>query len=105
MNKKRKIREQLEIIEKRLANAEAYVAEGVNVEGASFLHFGDWNGMSGHPLWMENFMIPATKRGRARKEKALTTILNKEREMRLKQRKKQRDVSLDTAPAQPATTF
>ena len=90
MNKKRKIREQLEIIEKRLANAEAYVAKGVNVEGSSWLHFGDWNGKSGHPLWMENFMIPAAKRGLARKEKALKTILNKEREMRVKQRKKQR---------------
>ena len=92
MNKKRKIREQLEIIEKRLANAEAYVAKGVNVEGSSWLHFGDFNGKSGHPLWMKNFMIPTTKRSRAKKEKALKTILNKEREKRLKERKIQRGV-------------
>ena len=88
MDKKRRIRQQLERIEERLANAEAYVARGVNVEGASFLHFGDWQGNSGHPKWMKNFMIPATKRGRAKKERALERIVNQEREKRLKQRRK-----------------
>jgi hypothetical protein len=99
MNKKLKIREQLEAIETHLANAEAYVAKGVNVEGSSWLHFGDFNGKSGHPLWMQNFMIPTSKGARAKKEKALKTILNKEREKRLKERKTQRDISQDLAPA------
>jgi hypothetical protein len=94
MNKQRQIEEQLERIEKRLANAEAYVAKGVNVEGSSFLHFDDWNGNSGHPLWMKNFMIPATRRGRARKEKALERINNKEREKLLSQLRIQKDVLL-----------
>ncbi len=93
MHKKRQIEEQLEMIEQRLANAETYVAKGVNVEGSAFLHFDDWNGNSGHPLWMKNFMIPATKRARAKKEKALDTIANKEREKRLKQRRSRRNHS------------
>lgn len=93
MDKKRIIEEQLEMIEKRLAAAETYVAKGVNVEGAAFLHFDDWRGNSGHPLWMQNFMIPARKRGRAKKEKALETIMNKEREKRIKQRRGRRDAS------------
>jgi hypothetical protein len=90
MNKQRQIEQQLETIDRRLANAEAYVAKGANVEGAAFLHFDDWDGKSGHPLWMKNFMIPATKRGRARKEKALEAITNKEREKRLTQRRRAR---------------
>ena len=92
MNKQRQIEEQLEMIEKRLANAHAYVARGVNVEGSAFLHFDDWKGKSGHPLWMTNFMIPTTKRGRAKKEKALEALTNKEREIRLKQRRSRRCV-------------
>jgi len=39
---KRKIKEQLTGIEESLANAEAYVAQNINVEGSSWLHFGDW---------------------------------------------------------------
>jgi hypothetical protein len=54
----RKIEQQLARIEERLANAEEYLARNVNVEGKSFLHFDDWCGKSGHPLWMKNVMIP-----------------------------------------------
>jgi hypothetical protein len=90
MSKKRHIEQQLNRIEQRLARAEAYVAKGVNVEGSPGLHLDDWNGNSGHPKWMKNFMIPATKRGRARKEKALDKITNKEREKSLQQRRPQR---------------
>jgi hypothetical protein len=90
MDKKRQIEEQLKMIERRLANAEAYVARGVNVEGSAFLHFDDWHGNSGHPLWMKSFMIPATERVRANKEKALENIANKERERSLKERRSRR---------------
>lgn len=91
MHKRRRIEEQLEKIDERLANAEAYLARGENVEGTAFLHFDDWRGKSGHPKWMENFMIPATKRGRARKEKALERIVNQEREKRIAGRRGRRD--------------
>ena len=74
MNKTRKIEEQLERIEKRLADAEEYIGQNVNVEGSSWLHFDDWKGKSGHPLWMKNFMIPTTKKARVRKEMALEMI-------------------------------
>jgi hypothetical protein len=93
MNKKQVIKEQLEMIEKRLADAEEYVAQGVNVEGSAWLHFDDWNGKSGHPLWMKNFMIPATKKARAKKERALEKISRKEGDRCLKQRRQQRDES------------
>src|SRR5438309_11950720 len=86
--KKRTIKEQLALIEKRLAAAEAYIAKNVNVEGSSFLHLHDWEGKSGHPLWMKNFMIPATKRARARKEKALERIIAKEKEKKSQKRPK-----------------
>jgi hypothetical protein len=86
MDKRQKIERQLEMIEEYLAAAEEYVARNVNVEGSSFLHFGDWKGKSGHPLWMKNHMIPATKKGRARKEKALEMIIRKSKEKGLKQR-------------------
>jgi hypothetical protein len=89
MRKQRSIHEQLEVIEKRLAAAEEYVARNVNVESSSFLHFDDWKGNSGHPLWMKNFMIPATKRTHARKEKALERIKSKNRDKRLRQRRRQ----------------
>ena len=91
MSKTRKIEQQLEAVEKRLANAEAYIAQNVNVEGSSFLHFDDWKGRSGHPLWMKNFMIPATKRGRARKEKALERIRMENKNKRLKRRRRKND--------------
>jgi len=60
----------------------------VNIEGSSFLHFDDWRGRSGHPSWVRNFMIPATIRGRARKEKALKSIENKAEDKRLTKRKR-----------------
>ncbi len=88
MNKIRKIEEQLEKIENRLADATEYVAKNVNVEGSSFLHFDDWKGRSGHPLWMKSFMIPATKKGRTRKEKALERISRENRDKSLRQRRR-----------------
>ena len=89
MNKRQKIREQLEKIETQLTNAEEYVARNVNVEGASWLHTSDWEGKSGHPLWTKNFMIPSIKKVQARKEKALENISSKNREKR-KQRRQRR---------------
>jgi hypothetical protein len=76
----RKIQESLERIEQRLRNAEEYVARNENVEGASFLHLRDWEGKSGHPLWMQHWMLPTTKRERARKERARTHPGNREGE-------------------------
>ncbi len=73
----RQIEALLEIIDKRLVNAEEYLAQNVNVEGTSFLHFKDWEGKSGHPLWMRNHMIPTTARHRSKKEKALRKIADK----------------------------
>ena len=90
MNKRRKIEEQLEMIDNRLAAAEDYVARNVNVEGSSWLHLDDWKGRSGHPLWVKNYMIPATKRARARKEKALEGISRKSKDKALKQRRRPR---------------
>lgn len=86
MNKLRKIKEQLETIEIRLTKAEKYIGRNVNVEGSAWLHTDDWNGKSGHPLWMKNWMIPATKKRKARKEKALERIDNKSREKLKKMR-------------------
>jgi len=88
--KKQKIQERLEMIEKRLSNAEEYVAQNVNVEGSSFLHLDDWQGKSGHPSWMKNFMIPATMKGRARNEKALKTIDNKAKDKKITRRGRQK---------------
>src|ERR1700733_9232587 len=88
MKKQRMIEEQLKVIERRLANAEEYVAQNVNVEGTSWLHFGDWQGKSGHPSWMRTFMIPATKKHRARKEKALEGIDKKAKDISLSMRKR-----------------
>ena len=87
MNKRQKIEEQLETMQKCLADAEEYVARNINVEGSAWLHTDDWNGKSGHPLWMKNFMIPAIKKRQAMKEKALVKIDNKSRE-KLKQRRR-----------------
>jgi hypothetical protein len=86
--KKQKIEEQLEVIDKRLANAEEYVSQGVNIEGQSWLHFRDWEGKSGHPSWMKTFMIPATKKFRSRKERALERIVKKERDKKLAMHKR-----------------
>jgi hypothetical protein len=79
--KTRKIHEQLTSMERRLRDAEEYIAQNENVASSSFLHFKDWEGKSGHPLWMRNFMIPTTRRARARKEKALERIIVKEGKM------------------------
>jgi hypothetical protein len=78
--KRQKIQERLERAEQHLRNAEEYVAGGKNVESSSFLHLKDWEGKSGHPLWMKNFMIPTIERWRARKQKALERIVAKEKE-------------------------
>jgi hypothetical protein len=86
--KTREIEAQLELIEKRLANAEEYVAKNVNVEGSSWLHFGDWQGRSGHPAWMRNFMIPALKKRRARKEKALSRISDDAKDRNVSRRRR-----------------
>lgn len=74
------IREQLARIEKRLSDAEEYLARGVNVEGSGFLHLDDWRGKSGHPLWVRNFMIPTTLKHRSEKEKTLDLIDKKAQE-------------------------
>jgi hypothetical protein len=77
--KRRKIKDVLETIEQRLANAEGYVERNVNVESKSFQHFADWKGKSGHPLWMKNWMIPRTKKARAEKERLLNGSVRGER--------------------------
>jgi hypothetical protein len=84
--KQRTIKRQLENIDERLRNAEEYVARNVNVEGKSFLHFEDWQGKSGHPLWMKNHMIPVTLRGRAKKERALRNLVSKAKDKRTSRR-------------------
>jgi hypothetical protein len=76
------------MVEKRLANAEEYVARNVNVEGLSWLHLGDWLGKSGHPSWMKNFAIPTMMKHRTRKEKALKSIDQKAKEKELARRKR-----------------
>ena len=86
--KRQKIEELLETIEQRLADAREYLARNVNVEGRHYLHFDDWKGQSGHPLWMKNHMIPATIKWRARKEKTLHRIEVKARKKALTVRKR-----------------
>ncbi|MBO0698811.1 MAG: hypothetical protein J2P46_10485 [Zavarzinella sp.] len=85
--KRRSIQEQLRSIEQRLQNAEEYAAENVNVEGSSWLHMDDWRGKSGHPSWIKNQMIPAVKRVRAKKEKALETIDDRAKGKKLAKRR------------------
>jgi hypothetical protein len=80
--KAQKIRERLEMLERDLANAEAYIARNVNVRRGSLFHLGDWRGNSGHPLWMKNHMVPCTKRTRARIERTLERITTREEEKR-----------------------
>lgn len=82
------IEEQLARIDARLEKARKYVARGVNVRGQALLHFDDWQGNSGHPSWMENVLIPAIKRGRARKEKALRDIKDKAKRLAVHKRRR-----------------
>jgi hypothetical protein len=88
MGKKRKIKEQIGMLDQHLAAAEEYVARNVNVRGLSWLHLSDWKGKSGHPLWMKHKMIPSTKRARAEKERALERINTKGKKKQLKQRRR-----------------
>ena len=86
--KRQRIEEQLGMIEKRLVNAQEYVAQNVNVEGTSWLHFADWRGKSGHPSWMRNFMVPTMMKCRAKKERALKTMDDKVKDKNLTKRKR-----------------
>jgi len=82
------IEEQLDHIDTDLANAQEYVARDVNVEGSSFLHFGDWQGRSGHPKWMRNFMIPTLMKARVRKEKILEQMDRNAKDKHVSKRKR-----------------
>ena len=84
------IEERLAQIEQRLVNANEYLARNVNVEGSSFLHFRDWEGKSGHPLWMRNFMIPKTMKARAHMESLLKSIERKHKDKNLTMRKRRK---------------
>ena len=88
MNKERKIKKQIGMLDQRLAAAEEYVARNVNVRGLFWLHLSDWKGKSGHPLWMKNHMIPSTLRARAEKERTLERINTKGKEEQIKQRRR-----------------
>jgi hypothetical protein len=98
-----RIEAQLEAIDQRLDNARKYLAKNVNVRSKSNLHFEDWRGNSGHPLWMKNFMIPATTRGRARKAKALRDIEDKAKDKRLTLRKRHASTPSEEATGEPGT--
>ena len=86
--KEQKIEHRLTRIEQRLRNAQAYAARNENVERASFLHLRDWEGKSGHPLWIKNFMIPATLRARALNEKRLERLITKQHDRKSQKRRK-----------------
>ncbi|MEI8291793.1 MAG: hypothetical protein WCH99_20180 [Verrucomicrobiota bacterium] len=88
MNKERKIKEQIEVLDLHLAAAKKYVARNVNVRGFSWLHLSDWKGKSGHPLWMKNHMIPSTQKSLKGKEIALDKAAIKSKERRLKERRR-----------------
>ena len=90
LTKKRKIEERLKRVGERLRNAEEYIARNVNVESTSFVHIKDWEGKSGHPLWMKNFMVPRTKIARTQNEKALERIVAKEKDKKSQERRKSR---------------
>jgi hypothetical protein len=88
MNKERKIKQQIEMLDQSLAAAGEYVARNVNVRGfPSWLKLSDWKGKTGHPLWMKNHMIPSTKRSRTEKERALETIATKSKKRQIKERR------------------
>jgi hypothetical protein len=81
------IQEKIAGIEKTLVNALAYLQRGVNVESSSFLHFRDWKGHSGHPLWVQNHMIPVLLRSRTRQEEKMRTLEDRAKDKRLSLRK------------------
>jgi hypothetical protein len=89
--KRQRIEKALQKIEEHLANAEAYLARNVNVEGNSFLHLDDWQGRSGHPLWTRNKMIPTLVQDRGGKERALDAIDKKAKD---KQRRARRQAAV-----------
>jgi hypothetical protein len=70
----KQIENKISRLQKVLERAEKYVERGINVEGSHPLHLGDWSGNSGHPEWMKNHMIPATKRMIAEQEKVLKRL-------------------------------
>ena len=89
MNKKRKIKQQIEMLDQNLAAADEYVARNVNVRGfPSWLKLSDWKGKTGLPLWMKNHMIPTTQRSRAGKERALEEIATKTKDRQIKERRR-----------------
>jgi len=88
MNTERKIKEQIEKLNQNLVAAEHYVARNVNVRAFDWLHLSDWNGKSGHPLWMKKHMIPSTKRMMTERERALKQIASKTKERQLKERRR-----------------
>lgn len=89
MNTARKIEAQIKVLNQHLAAANEYVARNENVRGAaSWLHFGDWKGNSGHPLWMKNHMIPSIQRSLVGKDRALEKIATKAKAKRLKERRR-----------------
>ena len=89
MKNARKIKDQIAVLDQHLADANEYVDRNVNVRGAApGLHFGDWKGKSGHPLWMKNHMIPSIQRAQAEKIRALEENNNKAKEKRLNERRR-----------------
>jgi len=87
----REIKKLLRMIDEHLANAEKYVARNVNVESSCWLHTEDWNGKSGHPLWMKNHMVPTTEKHRAKLEKTLERIMARKRERARESARKRQD--------------
>lgn len=87
MSKSRAIKEELEVFDANLAAAANYPAQGKNIEGKTAFHLDDWNGKSGHPLWMKNVMIPRTMKFQIKKERALEKIAQKDKELKKSKRR------------------
>ncbi|SRR5260370_39114860 len=79
--------EQHERLEQNLDNAEKYLEKGENVEGLTWLHFGDWRGKSGHPNWMKNWMVPWTQKRLAKIERELENTKKRTKDKKLTKRK------------------
>jgi hypothetical protein len=75
-------------IEDRLDRAREYVARNVNVEGKKFLHIDDWQGRSGHPKWMKNFMIPTMMKRLTTKRRILKQYDNRTKDKKITLRKR-----------------